>query len=324
MIIFTWLADWLVYVVFALSPESHLGSGVHFFIEDTTKIFVLLVVMIYAIGLIRAGLPVERIRAFLSGRNRFLSYILAALLGAVTPFCSCSSIPLFLGFTAARIPIGITMAFLITSPMINEAAVAMLGGIVGWNLTGVYVGFGLFAGILGGFFFDAIKADRLLLTEEPQPGRCGGCSGAAGETPDRIDWRYRDRFAREEVRDIFKRIWLWVLFGIALGAALHGFVPDEFIARHLGGGQWWSVPLAVLIGIPTYANATGVIPVVGALIQKGLPVGTAFAFMLSTAAVSLPEFIMLQKVMRRRLLTIFAIYILIFFTLCGWILNLIY
>ncbi|MEA4862979.1 MAG: permease [Victivallaceae bacterium] len=322
MILFTKLADWLTYGVFGLGPATRLGGGVHFFIEDTTKIFVMLAVMIYCIGLIRAGLPVERIRAFLSGRSRFAGYILAVLLGAVTPFCSCSSIPLFLGFTAARIPIGITMAFLVTSPMINEAAVVMLGGMVGWKLTGVYVGFGMLAGILAGFFFDAIRADRFLDVATPPACGCCGCSGSAAEPA--VTWKFRHKFARKEVADIFRRIWLWVVGGIALGALLHGFVPDEFISQNLGGGQWWSVPLAVMIGIPSYANATGVIPVIGALIQKGLPVGTAFAFMLSTTAASLPEFIMLKKVMSIRLLIIFAAYLLVFFTLCGWTLNLIF
>jgi len=318
MIVFTELANWLAYAVFGLEPGTGLGDGVHFFIEDTTKIFALLAVMIYCVGLIRAGLPVERIRAFLSGRSRFAGYILAALLGAITPFCSCSSIPLFLGFAAARIPIGITMAFLVTSPMINEAAVAMLGGLIGWKLTGVYVGFGLLAGILAGFFFDAIRADRFLAVA---PAPTCGCGKAAGTS---VSWKFRHEFARREVADIFRRIWLWVVAGIALGAFLHGFVPAEFISKNLGGGQWWSVPLAVMIGIPSYANATGVIPVIGALIQKGLPVGTAFAFMLSTTAASLPEFIMLKKVMNVRLLIIFAAYLLVFFTLCGWILNLIF
>ncbi len=329
MIVFTWLADWLAYTVFHLAPGTKLGGGVHFFIEDTTKIFVLLILMIYVIGLIRAGLPIERIRTFLSGRNRFVSYLLAALLGAVTPFCSCSSIPLFLGFTAARIPIGITMSFLITSPMINEAAVVMLGGIVGWKLTCVYITFGMLAGVLGGIFFDWIRAERFMVMEPP-PKKCCCCSAEKSaekgeEQPaGAVTWRARHDFAVQEVLDILKRIWLWVVIGIALGAFLHGFVPDRFIAHYLGGGQWWSVPLAVMIGIPTYANATGVIPVIGALIAKGLPVGTAFAFMLSTAAASLPEFIMLRKVMSIKLLLIFAAYLLVFFTFCGWILNLIY
>ncbi|MEG1979770.1 MAG: permease [Victivallaceae bacterium] len=326
MIVFKWLANFLTFNLLGLTPGSKLGNGVHFFIEDTSKIFILLILMIYVIGLVRAGLPIERIRNFLSGRNRLVSYFLAALLGAVTPFCSCSSIPLFLGFTAARIPLGITMAFLITSPMINEAAVVMLGGIVGWGLTGIYIAFGMLAGIIGGIFFDAIRAERWVELETPKK-QCGCCCKGgddASEIPAVITWRYRHNFAKNEAADIFKRIWLWVVVGIALGALLHGFVPDEFIAEKLGGGKWWSVPLAVAVGIPTYANATGVIPIIGALISKGLPVGTAFAFMLSTAAVSLPEFIMLKKVMTVKLLLIFALYLLVFFTCCGWILNLIY
>ncbi len=320
MDIFTKLADAVTYRLLGLDPASKWGDGVHFFVEDTVKIFVLLAVMIYVIGLIRSNLPVEKIRAFLVGRNRFAGYFLAALLGAVTPFCSCSSIPIFLGFTAAGIPVGISMAFLITSPMVNEAAVAMLGGMVGWDLTAVYVLFGMGAGFLGGIFFDAVGAQRWLLPLA-SPAKPCCCQAQSVEASPPISWRDRHIFAKNEVLDILRSIWPWVIGGIALGAGLHGFVPDDFIAGYLGNGQWWTVPLAVAIGIPTYANATGVIPVVGALIQKGLPVGTAFAFMLATAAASLPEFIMLKKVMTIKMLVVFAVYLLIFFTLCGWFLN---
>lgn len=321
MDIFTRLADSVAYRLLGLDPASHWGGSVHFFIEDTAKIFVLLAVMIYAIGLIRSNLPVEKIRAFLVGRNRFAGYFLAALLGAVTPFCSCSSIPIFLGFTAAGIPVGISMAFLITSPMVNEAAVAMLGGMVGWDLTIIYVLFGMGAGFLGGIFFDAVGAQRWLLPLAPPAQKCCCCQEEKRAEPPAMTWRDRHIFAKNEVLDILRSIWPWVIGGIALGAFLHGFVPAEWISRYLGGGQWWTVPLAVAVGIPTYANATGVIPVVGALIQKGLPVGTAFAFMLATAAASLPEFIMLKKVMKIKMLVVFAVYLLIFFTLCGWFLN---
>ncbi len=324
MDLFKKLADAVTFGLLQMDPASKWSGGVHFFIEDTAKIFVLLALMIYCIGLVRAGLPVEKIRSFLAGRNRFAGYALAALLGAVTPFCSCSSIPLFLGFTAAGLPVGMAMAFLITSPMVNEAAVAMLGGMVGWGLTGVYVSFGFAAGFVGGIFFDAIGAERWLRPVAPaKPCRCA-CGETAAVEPVKVDWPFRHRYALDEVKDILKSIWLWVIAGIALGAMLHGFVPDEFIRQHLGGGQWWSVPLAVAIGIPTYANATGVIPVAGALIEKGLPVGTAFAFMLATAAASVPEFIMLKKVMTTKMLAVFAIYLLVFFTLCGWLLNFVY
>ena len=317
---FTHLADWLTYGILNLERTTKTADAVHFFIEDTSKIFVLLAVMIFIVAFLRAGLGAERIRSFLAGRNRYLCYSLASILGAVTPFCSCSSIPLFLGFTAARIPIGITMAFLITSPSVNEAAVALFGGTVGWPLTILYVGLGLLSGILGGIFFDAIKAERYLRWAQTTSG-CS-CSQANPDTNIQLDWNGRLRFAASETKDILKRISLWVLAGIALGAALHGFIPDGFIARHLGSGAWWSVPLAVLIGIPTYANVTSVIPITAELIRQGLPVGTAFAFMLSTAAASVPEFIMLKKVMTARLLILFASYLLVYFTLCGWILNL--
>jgi len=319
--IFSKLADAVAYRLLGLDPASQLGGSVHFFIEDTVKIFVLLAVMIYVIGLVRSNLPVEKIRSFLVGRNRFAGYFLAALLGAITPFCSCSSIPIFLGFTAAGIPVGISMAFLITSPMVNEAAVVMLGGMVGWDLTIIYILFGMGAGFLGGIFFDAVGAQRWLLPLASPAKKCCCCQEEKAEAPPVITWRERHLFAKNEVLDILRSIWPWVIGGIALGAGLHGFVPDDFIAGYLGHGQWWTVPLAVLIGIPTYANATGVIPVVGALIQKGLPVGTAFAFMLATAAASLPEFIMLKKVMSIKMLVVFAAYLLVFFTLCGWFLN---
>ena len=321
---FTCLADWFTFDICGLPSETRLAEAVHFFIEDTTKIFALLAVMIYVIAFLRAGVDANRIRAYLSGKSRFACYFLAAALGAVTPFCSCSSIPLFLGFTAARIPIGITMAFLITSPSVNEAAVVMFGGSVGWGLTAVYVLLGILSGVLGGMFFDAIRAERMLAVDvaaKPQACCCGCSCGMGTPVP---SFRARVAFAAAETKDIFRRIWLWILVGIALGAGLHGFVPDGFIAAHLGSGEWWTVPAGVLIGIPTYANVTSVIPITGELVNKGLPVGTAFAFMLSTAAASVPEFVMLKKVMSARLLALFAAYLFVCFTVCGWILNLIY
>lgn len=317
---FTHLADWLTYGVLRLDKTTKFADAFHFFIEDTSKIFVLLTLMIFVVAFLRAGLGADRIREFLKGRNRFVCYALASLLGAVTPFCSCSSIPLFLGFTAARIPIGITMAFLITSPCINEAAVVLFGSAIGWPLTALYVALGLLAGFLGGIFFDAIKADRFLAWNLSSDA-CG-CACATRAASNRMPLAARLEFAARETRDILKRIYLWVIAGIALGAALHGYIPDGFIARHLGGGVWWNVPLAVLIGIPTYANVTSVIPVTAELIRQGLPIGTAFAFMLSTAAASIPEFIMLKQVMTMRLLALFAAYLLVYFTLCGWVLNL--
>lgn len=327
--IFTKLADWLVYGLLGLSPENHWASSLQFFIEDTTKIFAMLFVIIYIIGYARAALDVERVRDYLHKRHRFIGYVAAAVFGAITPFCSCSSIPLFLGFTAARIPIGITMAFLITSPMINEVAVVMLGGMLGMKFMIVYVGVGLLAGIIGGAFFDLIRAERFLTNFAGQAVgsacSCGGNCGTQSQTTKvKMTHRQRHDFAKMEVREIVSRIWIWIIIGVGAGAALHGFVPREWVVAHLGGGQWWTVPAAVFLGIPLYANATGVIPVAQTLIAKGLPVGTTLAFMMSTVAASLPEFVMLKQVMKPRLLLIFFLLLLVMFTCVGWLFNLIW
>lgn len=314
-------AGMVVDSILRLPSGCNCSSGAQFFIEETIKIFLLLTVMIYVIAWLRASLNVEKVRDYLKGKNRFFGYVAAAGFGAVTPFCSCSSIPLFLGFTSARIPVGISMAFLITSPMINEAAVVMLCGLLGFKLTLIYVIFGMLAGILGGIFFDLIKAERFLTFKvDPVLTADNDVSGAVSG---KLSLRDRHRFAVSELKDIMKRVWLWIIIGVGIGAFLHGFVPQSYIVAHLGGGQWWSVPAAVCLGIPLYSNATGVIPVIDVLIRKGLPVGTALAFMMSTVAASLPEFVMLKQIMKTRMLIYFFVYMLIFFTLCGWILNLV-
>ena len=320
---FTHLADWIIYGLCGLSPDSHLGGSLHFFVEDTTKIFVLLILMIYVIAWARAALNIERVRDYLSGKNRLFGYIAAAAFGTVTPFCSCSSIPLFLGFTQARIPLGITMAFLITSPIVNEVAVVLLGSLLGVKFTVWYVTVGIAAGVIGGAFMDLIKGERYLtpLVESArgQHARTGQMDGK----PDKMSFRERHDFARDELKTIFSRVWKWILIGVGLGAALHGLVPGDFVATYLGAGQWWTVPLATLLGIPLYSNASGVIPVAESLLRKGLPVGTTLAFMMSTVAASFPEFMMLKQVMKPTLLGIFFLLLLVMFTSVGWILNLI-
>ena len=320
--IFTKFADWIIYGLCGMSPESHWAGSLHFFIEDTTKIFALLIVMIYVIAWARAALNVERVRAYLSGKHRVFGYVAAATFGAVTPFCSCSSIPLFLGFTQARIPIGITMAFLITSPIINEVAIVLLGSLLGVKFTVCYVVVGILAGVVGGAFIDLIKAEKHLT---PLAESAHGQTAAVGQSAERVKMTMRDRheFARDELKTIFARVWKWVLIGVGLGAALHGLVPESFVLKHLGAGQWWTVPAATLLGIPLYSNASGVIPVAESLLQKGLPVGTTLAFMMSTVAASFPEFMMLKQVMKPKLLLIFFLLLLIMFTAVGWIFNLI-
>jgi len=320
--VFTDLASWLVVDIFGLSKATKLGDALHFFIEDTTKIFFLLLVMIYAIALLRASMNVERVRDYLAGKHKGVGYLLGSSFGAITPFCSCSSIPVFLGFTSAGIPVGITMSFLITSPLINEVAVLLLLSLLGWKFTVLYVVVGMSVGILGGVFLDAIKAERWLQSFAAKALAQGkNTSIEKAKRPAALSLKERHTFAKQEMLEIFSRVWKWVIIGVGLGSALHGFVPDGWIQAHLGDGQWWSVPAAVLLGIPLYSNATGVIPVMEGLIKQGLPIGTTLAFCMSTVAASFPEFILLKQVMQWRLLAVLFMLLLIAFTLIGWIFN---
>lgn len=322
--IFTRLADWLVYDLIGLSAATKLGSALQFFVEDTTKIFVLLIVMIYIIALMRASLNIERIRDYLAGKNRGFGYVLGSFFGAITPFCSCSSIPVFLGFTSAGIPVGISMAFLLTSPLINEVAVLLLLSLLGWKFTLIYIAVGMAVGILGGMLLDFLKAEKMLQPFAMKAYETKQNANISSEPAIQLSYKARHEFALTELLDILQRVWKWVFIGVGLGAALHGFVPDGWLQSRLGDGQWWSVPAAVLIGIPLYSNATGVIPIMESLITKGLPIGTTLAFCMSTVAASFPEFILLKQVMRWRLLGIIFTILLVSFTLVGWIFNFIY
>ncbi|MDX2370986.1 MAG: permease [Colwellia sp.] len=321
--IFTDFATWLVVDVLGISKSTKLGDALHFFIEDTTKIFFLLLVMIYLIALIRASMNVERVRDYLAGKHKGVGYLLGSSFGAITPFCSCSSIPVFLGFTSAGIPVGITMSFLITSPLINEVAVLLLLSLLGWKFTLLYVVVGMSVGILGGVFLDAIKAERWLQSFAAKALERGqnASTTVSSKQVKALSLQERHTFAKEEMLEIFGRVWKWVIIGVGLGSALHGFVPDGWIQEHLGDGQWWSVPSAVLLGIPLYSNATGVIPVMESLIKQGLPIGTTLAFCMSTVAASFPEFILLKQVMQWRLLAVLFVLLLVAFTLIGWIFN---
>lgn len=320
--VFTQLADWIAYTILGLVPGSKLGGAIQFFIEDTSKIFFLLLVMIYCIALVRASLKVEKVRDYLAAKNRFVGYFMGSVFGAITPFCSCSSIPVFLGFTSAGIPVGITMSFLLTSPLINEVAVLLLLSLVGWEITITYVLVGLAVGITGGIFLDLIHAEKLLQPFAMKAYQTAKpVSGVAIDQP-ALSLRQRHEFAKQELMDILSRVWKWVFIGVGLGAALHGFVPSTWIELNLGSGQWWSVPSAVLLGIPLYSNATGVIPVMESLINKGLPIGTTLAFCMSTVAASFPEFILLKQVMTWRLLVTIFVLLLASFTVVGWALNL--
>ncbi|WP_025739200.1 permease [Salinivibrio socompensis] len=329
--VFTYFADWLAYQLIGLSSDTRLGEAVHFFIEDTTKILALLIVMIYVIALFRASLKVERVRDYLAGKKRFFGYASGSFFGAITPFCSCSSIPVFLGFTSAGIPLGITMAFLITSPLINEVAILLLFSLLGWKFTLAYVALGITIGIVSGWFLDAIGAQRWLqpfasnAMEKAQAQSDSSTTSPTQASPSSaspISLNARHQFAKQEMKDIVGRIWKWVFIGVGVGAALHGFVPDGWIESHLGAGQWWSVPASVFIGIPLYSNATGVIPIMESLLRNGLPLGTTLAFCMSTVAASVPEFVMLKQVMQWRLLAILFALLLTGFTVTGWVFNL--
>ena len=319
--LFSQLADWLIFDLLGLSSQTQLGNALHFFVEDTTKIFCLLLLMIYVIGWLRASLQVEQVRDFLASKHKGVGYFLGSAFGAITPFCSCSSIPVFLGFTSAGIPIGMTMAFLLTSPLINEVAILLLIGLLGWKFALLYVLVGMSVGILGGALLDLLKAERWLQDFAAKSYQSAATRTHQTSPPKKLTLLQRHQFAKQEMVDILGRVWKWVFIGVGLGALLHGFVPEDWITSQLGEGQWWSVPLAVLIGIPLYANATGVIPVMESLLHHGLPIGTTLAFCMSTVAASFPEFILLKQVMQWRLVAAVFALLLISFTLVGWIFN---
>jgi len=315
--VFEALADALAWDLLGLDPTSAVGAAVHFFIQDVTKILALLVGVIYLMGLVRALLSPERVRDYVRGKPRWLARALAILLGAVTPFCSCSSVPLFVGFVEAGIPLGVTFSFLIASPMINEVAVAVLAGVIGWQLTALYVGTGLTIAWFGGVAMERLRPERWV---EPYVWKLQ--AGASAPRPEVRGFRARHDFAWGEVKEIVGRIWKWVLAGVAVGALFHGFVPAEWVGEHLAGDSSpLVVPAAVGLGVPLYSNATGVVPVAEALLGKGVALGTVLALMMSIAALSLPELLILRKVIRWPALGWFAGILAVSFTLVGWVFN---
>ena len=311
------LGDLVAFSLLGLDPASPAGSAVQFFVMDVAKIFVLLVAVIYVMGLLRALLSPERVREFVRGRPDWQARGLAVALGAVTPFCSCSSVPLFIGFVEAGIPLGVTFSFLIASPMINEVAAVILVGILGWKLAALYVLAGVTVAWLGGLAMQAFHPERWVEGYVWQI-RMGNAAIAAPEKT----LAARHRYAVGEVREIVGRIWKWVLIGVGVGALFHGFVPAAWVTEHLAGDDWTTVPAAVLLGIPLYSNATGIIPVAEAMLGKGVAIGTTLALMMSVAALSLPEMLILRKVIRWPALALFAGVLAVAFTLVGWGFNL--
>ena len=314
---FDTIATYIVFHLLGLDPAARGGAALHFFIADTLKIFALLLIVIYVMGLLRALLSPERVREYVRNKPRWLARSTAITLGAVTPFCSCSSVPLFIGFVEAGIPLGVTFSFLIASPMINEVAAVILVGILGWKLAALYVASGLAVAYLGGIAMERFRPERWV--EEYVWNIHMGQSNLP--QPDR-SFRGRHRYALGEVKEIVGRIWKWVLAGIAVGALFHGYVPEQWVTDHLGGDAWYTVPAAVLLGVPLYSNATGVIPIAEAMLGKGVALGTTLALMMSIAALSLPEMLILRRVIRWPALALYAAVLAVAFTLVGWGFNL--
>ncbi|MBN2176790.1 MAG: permease [Demequinaceae bacterium] len=284
----------------SLDPHSRATEAAHYFLYDSAKLLLLLVGMIFAIGLLRSTINPERVRAALEGRPLLLALVLAAILGAVTPFCSCSSIPLFIGFVAAGIPLGVTLTFLIASPLVNEVAVVVLGDTFGWGVTGAYVAAGLILAILAGLLLSRFDLrDQVEAFVFATPISKLHLDGAKPTLADRV------KAARIEVRDIVGRVWVWVLIGVGIGAVIHGWVPEAFFVEHAGADNPAAVPIATIVGIPLYSNAAAAIPIGEALYAKGVALGTVFSFMMATVALSLPEAVMLRRVLKPRLLVIF-------------------
>jgi len=294
------LADWLTYGVFRVSAGTLLASAVNFFIFDTLKIFILLSVIIFAVSIIRSYLPPEKIRFVLARKNPYFGNVIAALLGIVTPFCSCSAIPLFLGFIQAGVPLGVTFSFLVASPMINEVALVLLLGIFGWKVALIYIVSGLTIAVLSGILIGKMKVENLVESFVYQH------SVKDGADLPKLNAKKRVAYAADYTLDILNKVWPYILIGIGVGAWIHGYVPADFLAQYAGADKWYAVPLAVLVGIPLYSNAAGVIPLVSALTEKGVAMGTTLAFMMSVTALSLPEFMILKKVMKTKLILIFA------------------
>jgi len=310
------LADLLIYRGLGLAPASQAGAALHFFVMDVSKIFVMLVVVIYLMGLLLALLAPERVRELVRNRPDWQARGLAVTLGAVTPFCSCSSVPLFIGFVEAGIPLGITFSFLIASPMINEVAAVILVGILGWKLALLYIAAGLAVAWVGGLVMQRFRPERWV---EEYVWQIHMGQAALPERDTSL--RARHQYALAEVKEIVGRIWKWVLIGIGVGALFHGFVPEHWVAEHLANGRWYEVPAAVLMGVPLYANATGVIPVAEAMLGKGVAIGTTLALMMSVAALSLPEMLILRKVIKWQALALFAGVLALAFVLVGWGFN---
>ncbi|WP_298355195.1 permease, partial [Rhodoblastus sp.] len=309
-----WMVGWL-----QLPAGSHIEEAARFFVFDTPKVLMLLALVVFGMGVVRSFFSPERTRALLAGRREGFGNVAAATLGIVTPFCSCSAVPLFVGFVSAGVPLGVTFSFLISAPMVNEVALGLLFALVGWKVALVYLAFGMMVAIVSGWIIGHLHLEGWL-EEWVRNVR----AGAAVVVPDHATVIDRIEAGLEAMRDIVGRVWHWIIIGIAVGAFIHGYAPTELLASIMGKGAWWSVPAVVAIGIPIYSNAAGIIPVVEALLSKGAALGTTLAFMMSVIALSFPEMVILRKVMTTRLIAVFVAVVAAGILAVGYLFNVLF
>jgi uncharacterized membrane protein YraQ (UPF0718 family) len=313
------IADLITFQLLGLTPESHLGRSVDFFVYDVPKILLLLSGMIFLITTLRSFITPEQSRRWLGGRREGVGNTLAALVGVITPFCSCSAVPLFIGFVESGVPLGVTLSFLVAAPMVNEVALVLLFGMFGWQVAGLYLVSGLTVAIVAGIIIGRMKMERYVEEFVYQIKIKNG--GLMAE--DHLSWTERFEQALTSTREIVGKVWLYVVVGIAIGALIHGYVPDDFLVEIMGKNAWWSVPAAVMLGVPLYSNAAGVIPVVSVLLEKGATLGTVLAFMMSVVALSLPEMVILRRVLKPRLIALYVAVVTLGIILIGYLFNLV-
>ena len=309
------LANWIAYSALGLAEDSRFGESLAFFLYDVPKILLLLSGMIFLIAIVRSFFSPERTRALLGGKREGIGNVFAALLGIVTPFCSCSAVPLFIGFVEAGIPLGVTFSFLVAAPTVNEVAAIMLLGLFGWKVAAIYIGSGLVVAIIAGFVIGRLNMERFVEDFVWKVNRKHSAN------QEKITWVERIERAWDSVKEIVGRVWLYVIVGIAVGAGIHGYVPEDALVSIMGKQAWWSVPVAVLLAVPLYSNAAGMIPVVGVLIEKGASLGTALAFMMSVIGLSLPEAVILRRVLKMPLLVTFFGVIAVAIIAIGYLFN---
>jgi uncharacterized protein len=313
-----WIADKLTYEVFGIMPDTHLAASVNFIIYDVLKILILLVVMIFVISYIRTYVTPEKTRKVLGGKTGLQYHMLASLFGAVTPFCSCSSVPLFIGFVEAGIPLGVTFSFLITSPLVNEAAVAALWATIGLKATLIYVVSGILLGVFGGYVIGLLNMEKYV-ADFVYKIKVGG----QNQKQESLRIKERVAIAFDNVKDIVEKVWIYVIVGVTLGGIFHGYAPEGILAQYAGKDNLLAIPIAVVIGVPLYSNVMGMIPIVESLIGKGLPVGTALAFLMAVTALSLPEMIILKKVLKNKLIGVFVLIVTVSIIFTGYLFNII-